>query len=110
MFKAKPSGQAGSARRSATVFAVYRDVRFNLDSHIVAVAQKKSLHFLAAYRTPVLAQSRIRENVSTVVDAYHVFSFCIGSWRSRFNLGERFVFGAGFVNESDLSARPNRAG
>jgi len=38
----------------------------HLDSHIVAVTQKKFLPLLTAYRTPVLAQSRIRENVSAV--------------------------------------------
>ena len=46
MFKAKPSGQAGSARRSATVFAVTAIPVSNLDSHVVAVAEKEFLHLL----------------------------------------------------------------
>jgi hypothetical protein len=46
MFKAKPSGRAGSAQRSATIFCGYRDVRFNLDSHVVAVAEKMLSHRL----------------------------------------------------------------
>ena len=73
----------------------------DLPTLYVAIAQKKFLHLLTAYRTPVLAQSRIRENVSAVVDAHHVFSFRIGSRRSRFDLVKRFVLEAGFV--SDLS-------
>jgi hypothetical protein len=45
MFKTKPFGQAGSARRSDGACG-YRDTHFNLDSHVVAVAEKKLLHFL----------------------------------------------------------------
>jgi hypothetical protein len=46
MSKIKPSGQVGSARRSATVFAVTATIAFNLDSHAVAVAEKNFLHLL----------------------------------------------------------------
>ena len=40
MFKIKLSGQVATARRSATVFAVTAIPVFNLDLHVVAVAEK----------------------------------------------------------------------
>jgi hypothetical protein len=46
MFKTKPSGQVGSARKSATAFCSYRDTGSNLDSHVVAIAEKKFVHLL----------------------------------------------------------------
>jgi hypothetical protein len=60
MFKAKPSGQVGSARRSATVLAVTATAGFNLYSHVVAIAEKKLSHFLDCIGCVSHARSRSR--------------------------------------------------
>jgi len=39
MFKAKPSGQRGQRAKMRHGFCRYCDTRFNLDSHVVAVAE-----------------------------------------------------------------------
>ena len=44
MFKAKPSGQAGPQIRHG--FCGHRNTSFNLDSHVVAVAEKMLSHRL----------------------------------------------------------------
>jgi hypothetical protein len=44
MFKTKPSGQLGAQVRH--VFCCYRDIGSNLDSHVVAIAEKKFVHLL----------------------------------------------------------------
>jgi hypothetical protein len=46
MFKAKPSGQRGQRAKMRHGFCRYCGTRFNLDSHVVAVAEKKFLHLL----------------------------------------------------------------
>src|SRR5207248_5851991 len=84
-------------------FCGYRNTRFNLDSHIVAVGQKNFLHLLPAYRTPILPQSRKGENVSAVVNVYHVSIFRIDSCHYRFDPANGFVFEVGLVNKSNLS-------
>jgi hypothetical protein len=69
MFKTKPSGQAVSARRSATVFCRYRDTRFNLDSHVVAVLEKEFLHFFCKAMAESLNASAVLNRPIEFVDA-----------------------------------------
>ena len=60
MFKTKPSGQVGSARRSATVLAVTATPVSTSISHVVAVAEKKLSHFLDCIGCVSHARSRSR--------------------------------------------------
>jgi len=46
MFKTMPSGQVGKRAKVGYRFSGYRDTGFNLDSHVVAIAENKLLHIL----------------------------------------------------------------
>jgi hypothetical protein len=63
MFKTKPSGQVDSAQVRHG-FCRYRDTRFNLDSHVVAVAEKEFLHLLDCIGCVSHARSRANSNTS----------------------------------------------
>jgi hypothetical protein len=75
MFKAKPTGQAVNARRSATVFAVTA-IPVVTSTRMLSRYPRKSFCMssivLTEYRTPVLAQGRIHGNVSAVVEPSEV--------------------------------------
>jgi len=68
----RPSGECAKVRHG---FRSYGDTAFNLDSHVVAVAEKKLLHFLDCIGCVSHARSRSRPSrgdVSAVVDPSEV--------------------------------------
>ena len=61
MFKTKPSGQAEGAK-ICHGFCRYCDTRFNLDSRVVAVAEKEFPHLLDCIGCVSHARSRANSN------------------------------------------------